>query len=60
MPMKYFNIPAIVAVVVQLLAMIVFMRVVYLDLFLSAGLAALIGFAVLFIGERIAARKKDL
>ncbi len=58
--MKKFPIRTIVALVAQQLAMIVFMRVVYLDIFLSAGLAMLVGFSVYFIGGRIAARKDEL
>jgi hypothetical protein len=57
--MKY--IPIISVLVVQQLAMIIFMRVVRLDIFLSAGLSALIamivGLIIYFIQRRIAARK---
>jgi len=57
--MKY--LPSISVLVVQLSAMIVFMRVIPLDLFLSAGLSALIamtvGLIIYFIQRRISARK---
>ena len=60
--MKY--IPNIAMIIVQSLAMIFFMRVVRWDIFLSAGLSALVamtfGFAVYFIQKRTAARKSGL
>jgi hypothetical protein len=58
--MKKFPIRTLVALVAQQIAMIIFMRVVYLDIFLSAGLAMLVGFAVYFIGGCIAARKTGI
>ena len=58
--MKHFTIRTVVALVGQQLAMIVFMRGVHLDLFLSSGLAMLVGLAVYFVGGRIAARKSGL
>jgi len=57
--MKY--VPMIAVIVVQQGAMIFFMRVVRSDLFLSAGLSALIamavGIAIHFTLKRVAARK---
>ena len=59
--MEHFTIRTVTVIIVQPLAMIFFMRVVYWDLFLSAGLSALIALIVSvvvhFIQRRIAARK---
>lgn len=57
--MKY--IPIIATIIVQQMAMIFFMRVVSWDLFLSAGLAAvmamMIGFAIYFHSEALSGSK---
>jgi hypothetical protein len=58
--MKHFTIRTVAALVSQQMAMIVFMRLVYLDIFVSTGLAMLVGFAVYFLGGLIAARKSGL
>jgi hypothetical protein len=59
--MKY--VPTIAAIVAQQGGMIFFMRVARWDIFLSAGLSALIaiiiGFAIHFTMRRIAARKNS-
>jgi uncharacterized protein YqfA (UPF0365 family) len=60
--MKY--LPFIVVIIVQQLAMIFFMRVVRLDLFLSAGLSAATALAVYAlisaIQRRLASRKNHI
>jgi len=58
--MKHFTIRIITMIVVQQAAMIFFMRGVRLDLFLSSGLAMLVGFTVYFIWGLVAARKTGL
>ena len=58
--MKHFTIRTIAALVAQQLAMIVFMRAVKLDIFVSSGLAVLIGLVVYFGWGLIAARKTGL
>jgi len=55
--MKHFTIRTIAALIAQQVAMIVFMRVVSLDLFLSSGLAVVVGQAIYFAWGLIAARK---
>lgn len=62
--MKHFTVRTITMIIVQQLAMIFFMRVVYLDLFLSAALSGLtalvVSFTFYFVQRRIADHKSDL
>jgi hypothetical protein len=62
--MKHFTVRTITVIIVQQLAMIFFMRVVYWDLFLSAGLSALmalmVSFLIYFLQRRVAGRKSNV
>ena len=56
--MKKFTIRTIVTLVAQQSAMIIFMRVVYLDLFVASGLAMVVGYVAYIASGLMAADKK--